>query len=180
MVTANASFESVIEEKEKELGIEPTSKQREEALSKFRGLPFWIWSKEAHQKRFDETSTDGGITGRCCFNHVLGLPSKLGVTHPLYASYQKSVIDGLLKYRRIAVVKPRSSGLTELMLRWAEYIALKDTSLKGYQIIIISAPSENLSISFIRRMKAHLEPHLGPFNTNQNVLEVNGVRIEAF
>ena len=89
------------------------------------------------------------------------------------------MIDALIRYRRVAVVKPRSSGLTELMLRWAEYIALKDMSLKGHQILIVSAPGENLSLSFIRRMKSHLQPHFGEFDTNQNLLEPNDVRIEA-
>src|SRR5215216_2444804 len=179
VVAVKESFEHAVEEAEQVLGLGPTSIQREEALAKFRGLPFWIWDKKSHQKRFDETSIDGGITGRCCYNHVLSLPSKLGVTHPLYASYQKSVIDGLIQHRRIAVAKPRSAGISELLLRWAEYIALRDDSLKGHQIIIISAPSQNLSLSFLRRIRAHLEPHLGPFTTNQNVIQVGGVRYEV-
>src|SRR5215216_1497401 len=144
-----------------------------EFSKKFFGKDFWIWNKTQHESEYDRTG------GNCCFNHILSLPSKLGVKHALYESYQRSVIDALEKYRRLAIIKPRSSGLTELMLRWAEYIALRDQALKGHQILIVSAPGENLSISFIRRMKAHLEPHFGQFDTNQNLLEINSVRLEA-
>jgi hypothetical protein len=61
-----------------------------------------------------------------------------------------------------------------------EWLCLKDNKLAGSQMIIISAPAEDLSISFIRRMKAHLEPILGPFDSKESLIEINEVRVQAF
>ncbi|MDQ3968164.1 MAG: hypothetical protein M3275_07195 [Thermoproteota archaeon] len=46
-------------------------------------------------------------------------------------------------------------------------------------MVVISAPAEELSISFIRRLKGHHEPYL-QFDTKEKVALLNGVRIEAF
>ena len=38
------------------------------SLSVLKGLPFWIWDKEAHREEYIRTN------GQCCANHILGLP----------------------------------------------------------------------------------------------------------
>ncbi len=93
--------------------------------------------------------------------------------------YQKRVIDALEQHRLIAVFKARAAGITELMLRWMGWLCLKDDRLQGTNMIVISAPAEDLSISFVRRLKAHHEPYL-EFDTKEKVAELNGVRVEAF
>jgi hypothetical protein len=159
----------------KRQGIEAGSalKTREEYFKRFRNCEFWIWDKEAHEAEYKRT------TGKCCYRHLIGLPVKNGQTHPLYP-YQKPVIDALERHRLIAVFKPRSAGITELILTYMEWLCLKDNKLAGSQMIIISAPAEDLSISFIRRMKAHLEPILGPFDSKESLIEINEVRVQAF
>ncbi|HET7642055.1 MAG TPA: hypothetical protein VFK40_00985 [Nitrososphaeraceae archaeon] len=34
----------------------------------FQNLPLWIWDQSEHKKQ------DKSTKGKCCFNHVLGLP----------------------------------------------------------------------------------------------------------
>jgi hypothetical protein len=52
--------------------------------------------------------------------------------------------------------------------------------MKGKNMVVISAPSQDLSVSFIRRIRQHLEPHLGTFESKENVVEINNCRVEAY
>jgi hypothetical protein len=156
-----------------------TEEQKEETttqkqyFSRFPDCKFWIWdSREEHRKSYYETK------GKCCYNHLIHLPRKQDKPHGLY-DYQKRVIDALEQHRLITVFKARAAGITELMLRYMGWLALKDNKLQGTNMIVISAPAEDLSISFVRRLKAHHEPYL-EFDTKEKVAELNGVRIEAF
>ena len=38
--------------------------------------PFWIWDKQQHKQ--EDIRTDGD----CCFNHIIGLPTKEGEEKP--------------------------------------------------------------------------------------------------
>ena len=44
--------------------------------------PFWIWDKFDHRLEHSKTM------GNCCFNHIVGLPTKNGIEHPMY-DYEK-------------------------------------------------------------------------------------------
>jgi hypothetical protein len=168
------------EQRAKRLGLITTAagpavieSEREREYSKlFAGKPFWIWDSKAHAREWDRSE------GQCCYNHLIKLPKKNDEPRALYAA-QKRVIDSLEANRLLAVVKPRSSGITELMIRYMGYLCLRDNKLRGSNMVVISAPAEQLSISFIRRLKAHHEPYL-QFDTKQQVCILNGVRIEAF
>jgi hypothetical protein len=53
---------------------ETAQQQQQSRLSqRLHGKPFWIWNKEEH--KLEDIKTDGD----CCFNHIIGLPSKEGV-----------------------------------------------------------------------------------------------------
>ena len=98
MTTSKQSFEATISKLETEAGLTPNSEKYEQALAKFRNKPFWIWNQDQHRELYKSTGK------QCCFNHILSLPvDKDGVPRPLYASYQKPVIEALQRYRRIAV-----------------------------------------------------------------------------
>lgn len=148
------------------------NKSREEYFRQFRDKPFYIWDTEEHRREYNRTDR------KCCYNHIIGLPRKQGKPYPLF-DYQKRVIDVLETNRLAAVFKARASGITELILRYMGWLCLKDDKLRGTNMILISAPAEELSISFIRRLKAHHEPYL-EFDTKEKVCILNGVRIEAF
>src|SRR5919202_4244430 len=112
------------------------------------------------------------------YNHIFGIPQKEGKEYPLF-DYQKRFIEALENNKRVACFKCRAAGITELALRYAGYLCVKDDRLKGTNIVIVSAPAEQLSISFIRRLKAHHSAHI-EFDTRENLAILNGVRIESF
>jgi hypothetical protein len=40
--------------------------------------PFWIWDVQAHKQQDIKTK------GNCCFNHIIGLPTKDQIDKPIY------------------------------------------------------------------------------------------------
>ena len=61
-----------------------TEGYQEQVLSNLKGKPFWIWDKQQHTEEYIRTG------GQCCFNHVVGLPVKDKVSHPIY-DYEKTL-----------------------------------------------------------------------------------------
>jgi len=43
---------------------------RKELFQRLQNKPIWIWNKEKHKQ--EDIRTDGD----CCFNHIIGLPTK--------------------------------------------------------------------------------------------------------
>jgi hypothetical protein len=46
---------------------------RKELFQRLHDKPFWIWDKQQH--KLEDIKTDGD----CCFNHIIGLPTKEGI-----------------------------------------------------------------------------------------------------
>src|SRR6266487_5039146 len=51
--------------------------------------PFWIWDIQEHKLE------DLRTKGECCFNHIIGLPTKEGLEKPMF-DYEKILYDSLL------------------------------------------------------------------------------------
>ena len=51
--------------------------------------PFWIWDEQQHM--LEDIKTDGD----CCFNHIIGLPTKEGMEKAIF-DYEKILYDSLL------------------------------------------------------------------------------------
>jgi len=47
--------------------------QESKALECLHNKPFWIWNIEEHKQE------DVNTNGDCCFNHIIGLPTKGGI-----------------------------------------------------------------------------------------------------
>jgi hypothetical protein len=47
-------------------------------LQKLQGKPLWVWERPEHKQ------ADRANKGNCCFNHIIGLPTKDGVRKPLF------------------------------------------------------------------------------------------------
>jgi hypothetical protein len=61
------------------------------------------------------------------------------------------------------------------------WLCLKDNKLKGTQMCIVTGPRIDLAITLIGRMKDFFrEKGLMTFNTKETVIELNGIKIEAF
>lgn len=147
-------------------------------LSELRGLPFWIWDVEEHRKADRETK------GRCCFNHVIGLPKKNGKEYPLF-EYQKIIYDNLMqsdgsiKDKHLWIKKCRGSGITEFMLRFMAWLCLKDDEYRVAQMAIITGPRLELAIDLIDRLKRLFEGMI-TFDTDRTVIILNGCTIRAY
>ncbi len=143
-------------------------------LDIFQGLPFWIWDQEEH-KRQDKISK-----GKCCFNHVLGLPRDNNDStkiNPLF-DYQQTIYESLQSHRHLWILKSTGLGISEFFLRYMSWLCLKDNEYQNSQFVIVTGPNIDLAIKLIKRMKRLFEPIY--FDSKETVLELNKVRIESY
>jgi hypothetical protein len=164
----------------------PTTQQQQSKLTeKLHHKPFWIWNIEEHKQEDIKTNGD------CCFNHIIGLPQKDGLDKPLY-DYEEIVFDALATQdgndnysssgsKHIWIKKATGLGVSEFMLRFMAWLCLKDTALSGSQMCIVTGPRIDLAIALIDRMKKLFAGNnIVIFDTKETVIELNGVKIEAF
>jgi hypothetical protein len=104
-----------------------------ELFTSLQGKPFWIWDREQHKQ--EDIRTDGD----CCFNHIIGLPQRDGIDKPLY-NYERILEEALLNYKHVWVKKATGLGVSEFMLRLIAWLCLKDNTLSGSQICIVTDP----------------------------------------
>jgi hypothetical protein len=142
--------------------------------------PFWIWNQDSHRQQFINSK------GQCCFNHIIGLPVKDKKEHPLY-DYEKLLFDKLFtngrsfRDKHLWILKSTGLGITEFFLRIIGWLCVKDDSLKGSQVCIVTGPRVELSITLIDRLKAIFYNKLGiVFQNKETVLELNRVKIEVY
>ena len=155
-------------------------KSSSSSLSVLKGLPFWKWDKEEHRKQAVVTN------GKCCFNHVCGLPTKDKKEYPLF-DYEKILydsllsVDGTFKDKHLWVKKATGLGVTEFMLRLMAWLCTRDETFDGSQMCIVTGPNIEMATKLIKRTKGIFEPKLGlTFSNKETVLELHGCTIEAF
>jgi hypothetical protein len=157
-----------------------TTQQHSKLFDICRGKPFWIWNIEEHKQEDIKTK------GNCCFNHIIGLPQRNGIVKPLY-DYEKIIFDSLVTRngntssngKHLWIKKATGLGISEFMLRFMAWLCLKDNALSGSQMCIVTGPRIDLAIALIDRMK-RLFAGLVKFDTKETIVELNGVKIEAF
>jgi hypothetical protein len=157
--------------------IQQQSKLSETPLNKL----FWIWDKQQHKQEYVKTGGD------CCFNHIIGLPQKDGNDKPLY-DYEEIIFNSLVTHenanssnKHLWIKKATGLGISEFMLRFMAWLCLKDNSLSGSQMCIVTGPRIELAIALIDRMKGLFKDKgLLTFDTKETIIELNGVKIEAF
>jgi hypothetical protein len=150
------------------------TQQQSKLSERLYNKPFWIWNVEQH--KLEDIKTDGD----CCFNHIIGLPQKDGIDKPLF-DYEQIILDSLDNNKHLWIKKATGLGISEFMLRFMAWLCLKDNALSDSQMCIVTGPRIDLAIALIDRMKA-LFRHEGlvTFDTKETVIELNGVKIEAF
>jgi len=146
----------------------------------FNGKPFWIWDKVQHTQEHQSTE------GKCCFNHIVGLPVKDKVEHPIY-DYEKLVYDSLMPQsghftdKHMWIKKATGLGVTEFMLRLMAWLCTKDGTFGKSQMCIVTGPNIDIATKLIKRLKGIFETKLGViFDNKETVLELNGCTIEAY
>ena len=150
-----------------------------------QGKSFWIWDILEHRQEDIKTNGD------CCFNHIIGLPTKGGVEKPLF-DYEKLLYDSILvndvlinhnnfKQKHLWVKKSTGLGVTEFFLRLMAWLCLRNDDYQNSQMCIVTGPNIDIAIKLIKRMKALFEPKLHvTFDSKETVLELNGCSIEAY
>jgi len=136
-------------------------------ISQLLNKPFWIWNQEEHLALARETN------GQCCFNHIVGLPIKDKIEHPIY-DYEKILYDSLIgvprytsaattdfKDKHLWVKKATGLGVTEFFLRMMAWLCTKDSNFVNGQICIVTGPNQDMAIKLIKRLKGIFEPRLG-------------------
>jgi hypothetical protein len=170
----------VFKDLQKLVSQQQQQKARNDLYDRLIKKPFWIWDKEQHKQEYARTD------GSCCFNHIICLPQKDGQDKPLYDNEQlifDALVNSVNNNKHIWIKKATGLGVSEFMLRFMTWLCLKDNASAGSQMCIITGPRIELAIALIHRMKAlfrKMEIYLSIFDTKETVIELNGVKIEAF
>lgn len=175
-MTRNHHLKQSFEKRCKRLGIatpNAANVQNNRNFVEFHNCKFWIWDQEEHKREYERA------LGRCCFNHLIGLPQKNDVPRPLFP-YQKEIIDALDSpyHRLVAIAKARSIGASELCLRYMLWLCLRDDSMRNKNMAIVTGIREELSLELLRRFK-NLLPNI-EWNTKESLADSNGCRITAY
>jgi hypothetical protein len=129
----------------------------------------------------------------CCFNHIIGLPTKDKIRKPMF-DYEKLLYDSLLitdvsnplqysfKHKHLWLKKATGLGVTEFFLRLMAWLCLRNDDYRNSQMCIIGRPNQDIAIKLIKRMKGLFESKSGitTFDTKETVLELNRCSIEAY
>jgi hypothetical protein len=116
----------------------------------FHNLPFWIWNQQEHKKQ------DILTKGKCCFNHVIGLPLKNNIEYPLF-DYQKIIFDAIEENQHVWIKKSRGVGATELILRYLAWKAMSSNILDNKSIFLVSGTREEFSNNIKIRLERLFE-----------------------
>jgi hypothetical protein len=176
-------LQKLVSHSQHQLQKENTSK---ELFQRLQDKPFWIWDKQQHKQEDIRTNGD------CCFNHIIGLPTKEGVEKAMF-DYEKILYDSIFfvndvlnhnhtfKHKHLWVKKATGLGVTEFFLRLMAWLCLRNDDYQNSQMCIVTGPNIDIAIKLIKRMKALFEPKLHvTFDSKETVLELNGCSIEAY
>jgi hypothetical protein len=157
-------------------------RQQSKFFERLQNKPFWIWNIDEHKQEDVQTNGD------CCFNHIIGLPQKDGNDKALY-DYEQIIFDTLVTQnsnanpvnKHLWIKKATGLGISEFMLRFVAWLSVKDNTLSGSQMCIVTGPRIDLAIALIDRMKRLFSGKgLVSFDTKETMIGLNGVKIEAF
>src|SRR5215212_8391167 len=135
----------VFKDLQKLVSAQQKENTRKELFQRLHDKPFWIWNVEHHKLEDLKTS------GHCCFNHIIGLPQKDGIDKALY-DYEQIIFDSLATQnnnKHLWIKKATGLGISEFMLRFMAWLCLKDNSLAGSQMCIVTGPRIDLAIVLI-------------------------------
>src|SRR5919108_3161086 len=189
----------------------------QELIQKCKGLPFYRWYKKSGRVAHSSSqfvawqpTKHNDYRYSCCVNHVLGLPTKNGIVHPLY-DYERILFDALeipnylnsapgarrkvdrskaiptdseplypQKVGHLVVLKSTGIGATEFFCRYIIWKCMVNDDLKGSDVCIITGPREQISIDILDRVRKLFLPLGITFDTKQTTLFINGVRIRSY
>jgi primosomal protein N' len=159
------SLEKAIQQREKVLQSKDLyyqSEEHEQFYSICKGIWEYLLNDHEAQHRYLAKQTHG----RCCWNHLIGLPEKHGVKHNLYM-YEYNLFQELMKekpkptdnivkrqqHKHLAIIKATGLGITEFVLRWIAWMCVRNDDLKGQRVCLVTGPNIALAITLIKRLK---------------------------
>jgi hypothetical protein len=143
-------------------------------LPQKNGIPQPLWD---YQNQIYRTLMQPG--------YLNSSPSAGGVSHNNIERTVKervafeSYVHGF-KLKHVWIKKATGLGITEFMLRFMAWLALRNDDYRNSQMVIITGPNQELAIKCIKRMKSLFEPHGVYFDSKETVIELNGCSIEAY
>jgi hypothetical protein len=126
--------------------IRSSNQQQTQSFDKLQNKPFWIWNIEEHKLE------DVRTKGECCFNHIIGLPTKEGLEKPIF-DYQELLYEALLspgfcnplnhdfKDKHLWIKKATGLGVTEFFLRFMAWLCLMNDNYRNSQMCIVHSTS---------------------------------------
>jgi hypothetical protein len=126
-----------------------SNQQQTQYFDKLHDKPFWIWNIEEHRQEDIRTK------GECCFNHIIGLPTKDGLEKPIF-DYLQLLYEALLSPD---FCNPLNYDFKDKCLR--------DNNYRNSQMCIVTDPNIDIAIKLIKRMKSLFERKLGLTFTNK-------------
>lgn len=109
-----------------------------DSLDIFKDKPFWIWNQVEHNIKYHKTG------GQCCFNHIVGLPTKNNKQYPIFP-FQEQIYDAVEQNDNIWILKSRGIGATTFLIRWLSWKILSSNELDHKSIFIISGTREQFA-----------------------------------
>jgi hypothetical protein len=150
-----------------------TAQQQSRLFQMLLNKPFWNWNVEEHKKEGIKTN------GNCCFNHIIGLPTKEGAEKAIF-DYEQVIFESLVTQngnKHLWIKKATGLGISDFMLRFMAWLCLKDNSLSGSQMCIVTGPRIDLAIALIDRMKklfaSSTKGIAAVFDSKETVIELN-------
>jgi late competence protein required for DNA uptake (superfamily II DNA/RNA helicase) len=70
--------------------------------------------------------------------------------------YEQLVYNTLQNHKHVWIKKTTGLGITEFMLRYMAWLCLRDKTLEGSQMSIVTGPRIDLAIGLIDRLKRFL------------------------
>ena len=154
-------------------------KQIEDLKQRCHNKPFWVWEEGEQHKQ-----NGGG----CCFNHIIGLPSKHGEYKSIF-DYEQEIYHWVLESKdeqtrkRVWIKKATGLGVTEFFLRFMAWLCLRNNDYRNSQMCIVTGPNQDIAIKLIKRLKRLFTRNNNlniTFDSKETVLELNGCTIEAY
>jgi len=150
----------------KRISSSSSQQQQTHSFDILQDKPFWIWDIQEHKQEGVRTK------GECCFNHIIGLPTKDGLEKPIF-DYQELLYEALLsrdfcnplnhdfKDKHLWIKKATGLGVTEFFLRFMAWLCLRNNDYRNSQMCIVTGPNIDIAIKLIKRMKSLFERKLG-------------------
>ena len=145
-------------------------------------IPFWCFDDKYHLKNPQKPRG-------CCFNHLVGLPLKAmkikkkikTVEHPIY-DYEMEIFDALEENRHTWIKKSRGIGVTTFLIRYFAWKCLKDHTMQGKAIFIISGTREDFANEVKQRIEKLLTHNFHDIDLRSKYTELvlNGCWIKVF